>query len=82
MNFRMGADAELDQMILDAQAAPDLETRKELYYAIQEQLMEDVPGVYLFSPKIIIYKRSNVEGLVVNSAPPLTEYWSVSKTGE
>ena len=82
MNFRMPPNTELDQMILDAQTAPDLETRKELYYAIQEQLMEQVPGVYLFNPKIIIYTRANVDGLVVNSAPPLTEYWSVSKSAQ
>jgi peptide/nickel transport system substrate-binding protein len=82
MNFRMPPDPELDQMILDAQTAPDLETRRDLYYEIQERLMEKVPGVYLFNPKIIIYKRANVDGLVVNSAPPLTEYWSVSKSAE
>jgi peptide/nickel transport system substrate-binding protein len=82
MNFRMSENAELDQLILDAQTAADQDTRKELYYEIQERLMEQVPGVYLFSPKIIIYKRSNVDGLVVNSAPPLTEYWSVSKSAE
>lgn len=82
MNFRMSEDAVLDQLILDAQTATDQETRKNLYYEIQETLMDQVPGVYLFSPKIIIYKRSNVDGLVVNSAPPLTEYWSVSKSPE
>ena len=82
MNFRMSPDAELDQMILDAQTSPDLATRKELYYTVQEKLAAKVPGAYLFNPKIIIYKRTNVQGLVVNSAPPLTEYWSVSKSAQ
>jgi peptide/nickel transport system substrate-binding protein len=82
MNFRMSADAELDQMILDAQTAPDQAARKAFYDEIQIKLMEKVPGIYLFSPKIIIYARSNVDGLAVNSAPPLTEYWSVSKNAE
>jgi peptide/nickel transport system substrate-binding protein len=82
MTFRMSPDPELDQLILDAQVATDLETRKQLYFEIQERLMEKVPGVYLFNPKIIIYQRANVEGLVVNSAPPLNEYWSVYKTAE
>lgn len=82
MNFRMAPDTELDQMILDAQTAPDLESRRALYFTIQEELMAKVPGIYLFSPKIIIYKRANIDGLVVNSAPPLTEYWSVSKSAE
>ncbi|MCB0113025.1 MAG: ABC transporter substrate-binding protein [Caldilineaceae bacterium] len=82
MNFRMSADAELDQMILDAQTAPDQASRKALYDEIQIKLMEKVPGIYLFSPKIIIYARANVDGLAVNSAPPLTEYWGVSKSAE
>ena len=58
MNFRMTPDAELDQLILDAQTAPDLESRKALYFEIQEKLMAKVPGVYLFNPKIIIYTRA------------------------
>jgi peptide/nickel transport system substrate-binding protein len=82
MNFRMSPDAELDQLILDAQVATDLGTRKQLYYEVQERLMAKVPGVYLFNPKIIIYQRANVEGLVINSAPPLNEYWSVHKTAQ
>jgi peptide/nickel transport system substrate-binding protein len=44
--------------------------------------MEKMPGVYLFTPKIIIYKRANVEGIAINSAPPLNEYWSVYKIAE
>jgi peptide/nickel transport system substrate-binding protein len=82
MNFRMPANEELDQMIRDAQSATSQEERKDLYYEIQEDLMDFVPGVYLFTPKIIIYKRANVDGLVVNTAPPLNEYWSVSKTSD
>ncbi|HPO58197.1 MAG TPA: ABC transporter substrate-binding protein [Anaerolineaceae bacterium] len=82
MTFRMPEDPELDQMILEAQAAPTQEERTELYYEIQDRLMEKVPGVYLFSPNIIIYKRANVKDLVVNSAPPLNEYWSVYKIAD
>ena len=67
-------------MIVDAQTTTDQEQRKDLYFQIQTALMEKVPGVYLFAPKLIIFARSGIEGLVVNTAPPLTEYWSVSKT--
>jgi peptide/nickel transport system substrate-binding protein len=80
LNFRMPEDPELDSMIVDAQTTTDQEQRKELYFQIQTALMEKVPGVYLFAPKLIIFARSGIEGLVVNTAPPLTEYWSVSKT--
>ncbi|WP_191969594.1 hypothetical protein [Neorhizobium galegae] len=56
-----------------------LEARKQLYFQVQEEIAKKVPGAYLFSPKLIVFERANVEGLVVNSAPPLNEYWSVSK---
>jgi peptide/nickel transport system substrate-binding protein len=79
MTFRMPKDDALDALILKAQQTPDQETRKELYYQVQQEIMKRVPAAYLFSPKLIVYERSNVKGLVVNSAPPLNEYWSVSK---
>ena len=79
MTFRMPEDKELDDMILAAQGEADMDKRRELYFEIQEQLVSRVPGAYLFSPKLIVFARSNVDGLVVNSAPPLNEYWSVTK---
>ncbi|TRL37823.1 ABC transporter substrate-binding protein [Rhizobium straminoryzae] len=79
MTFRMPADKDLDALILKAQQTPDQEARKALYFQIQEEIAKRVPGAYLFSPKLIVYARANVEGLVINSAPPLNEYWSVFK---
>ncbi|WP_343504295.1 ABC transporter substrate-binding protein [Alloyangia pacifica] len=79
MTFRMPENAELDAKILAAQGEADMDKRKALYSEIQKEIVEEVPGAYLFSPKLIVFARSNVDGLVVNSAPPLNEYWSVSK---
>ena len=79
MTFRMPADPTLDQLILDAQASLVGTTRKALYDRIQEALVARVPAVYLFSNRIIVFKRKNVKGLVVGGAPPLTEYWAVHK---
>ncbi|MDE0306776.1 MAG: ABC transporter substrate-binding protein [Albidovulum sp.] len=79
MTFRMPEDKELDDLILSAQEESDMDKRRALYFEIQEQLVNRVPGAYLFSPKLIVFARSNVDGLVVNSAPPLNEYWSVTK---
>jgi peptide/nickel transport system substrate-binding protein len=79
MTFRMPEDKDLDALILKAQQTADMEERKKLYFTVQEEIMKRVPGAYLFSPKLIVYARSNVKGLVINSAPPLNEYWSVSK---
>ena len=79
MTFRMPADAALDKLILDAQAAVDFERRKQLYGQIQQQLIERVPAAFLFSNNLIVFKRKNVKGLVINSAPPLNQYWAVTK---
>jgi peptide/nickel transport system substrate-binding protein len=79
MTFRMPEDKALDDLILKAQQTADMEARKQLYFQVQEEIMKKVPAAYLFSPKLIVFERANVEGLVVNSAPPLNEYWSVYK---
>ncbi|HBF28688.1 ABC transporter substrate-binding protein [Rhizobium sp.] len=79
MTFRMPKDAALDALILKAQQTPDQEARKGLYAEIQREISKRFPAVYLFSPKLIVFERANVEGLVINSAPPLNEYWSVFK---
>ena len=79
MTFRMPEDKALDDLIQKAQQTSDFEARKKLYFEVQQELVKRVPGAYLFSPKLIVFARSNVEGLVINSAPPLNEYWSVYK---
>ncbi|WP_376097452.1 ABC transporter substrate-binding protein [Roseomonas sp. CCTCC AB2023176] len=79
MTFRMPVNEDLDRLILQAQTTVDFDRRRDLYVQVQKQLMERVPAAYLFSPKLIVFKRKNVQGLVVNSAPPLNEYWGVSK---
>lgn len=79
MTMRMPPDAALDAAILEAQASTDPQRRRVLYAGLQQTLAARVPAVYLFSNKIIVFKRRDVQGLLVNSAPPLTEYWSVYK---
>lgn len=79
MTFRMPQDAMLDTLILDAQSSLVDATRKHLYDRIQQELMARVPAVYLFSNRVIVFKRKDVRGLVVGSAPPLSEYWGVYK---
>lgn len=79
MTMRMPPNAELDRAILAAQSSMDHEQRRALYIGLQEKLAAKVPAVYLFSNKIIVFKHRTVQGLRINSAPPLTEYWSVYK---
>jgi peptide/nickel transport system substrate-binding protein len=79
MTFRFPKDDGLDSLILKAQQTTNEEERKVLYFKAQEDIMSRVPGAFLFSPKLIVFTRANVRGLVINSAPPLNEYWGVSK---
>ncbi|WP_342364093.1 ABC transporter substrate-binding protein [Terrarubrum flagellatum] len=79
MTFRMPKDDALDALILKGQQTVDPDERKKLYSDIQEKIVARVPAAYLFSPKLIVFMRANVKGLVINSAPPLNEYWSVYK---
>ena len=57
----------------------DFDRRRALYHQVQEQIVQRAPAAWLFSPKLIVFRRRGVEGLVVNSAPPLNEYWGVRK---
>ncbi len=79
MTFRMAKDDALDALIQKAQQTANADERKALYFKAQEDIMARVPGAYLFSPRLIVFTRANVKGLVINSAPPLNEYWGVTK---
>lgn len=79
MTFRMPKDDALDGLILRAQTTVDFDQRRALYHQVQREILARAPAAYLFSPKLIVFKRANVKGLVVNSAPPLNEYFAVSK---
>ena len=80
MTFRMPPDDELDSLILKAQSQGSQSERKVLYDRIQQLLVARVPAVYLFSNRVIVFKRKNVRGLAISSAPPVSEYWGVYKT--
>jgi peptide/nickel transport system substrate-binding protein len=79
MTFRMPKDEALDSLILRAQTEVDFDRRKALYHRVQAEIVARAPAAWLFSPKLIVFRRKGVQGLVVNSAPPLNEYWGVSK---
>ncbi|KXV11076.1 MULTISPECIES: ABC transporter substrate-binding protein [Acetobacter] len=79
MTFRMPPNNRLDALIRNAQSEPREDVRKSLYAAIQDLILQQAPAAYLFTSKIIIFQRKEVEGLAVRSTPPLNEYWGVSK---
>lgn len=80
MTFRMPPDRALDGLILEAQSCPDPVRRKALYGEIQHRIMDRVPGIYLFSNRVIVFARADIRGLKLSGAPPLTEYRSVRRS--
>jgi peptide/nickel transport system substrate-binding protein len=75
-NYGGFANAEVDQLIEDLRAEPDLEKRIPMYLRFQELLYEEQPVVFMYTTKdrLIIDKRfKNVEMTIV---PP---YYTVEK---
>lgn len=79
MTFRMPPDPRLDGLIVEARERTGLAERKQAYAQLQHALLAKVPAIYLFSNNLILFKRPEVQGLALNSAPPLNEYWAVYK---
>jgi peptide/nickel transport system substrate-binding protein len=55
-NLNRYSDPEMDRMLNEARVSPNQDARQELYYAIQEKLIEDVPLAH------IIYRESVMAG--------------------
>lgn len=79
MTFRMPKSPELDGLIIEAQSCMDPDRRTGLYVRLQEQIAARIPAIYLFSNKLIVFARAGIAGVHLLGAPPLCEYWSVSK---
>jgi peptide/nickel transport system substrate-binding protein len=61
-NYANYSNPEVDQLLLDAAAATDIEVRQELYSQIQLQMLEDAVTVPLADSITYNGKRANLEG--------------------
>ncbi|MFO7946294.1 MAG: ABC transporter substrate-binding protein [Armatimonadota bacterium] len=63
-------DAEYDRLIVQADAAPDEQTRRELYHRLQEQTIKRMPAFYMVHQEKIVATRKTVAGYQISSEPP------------
>lgn len=52
----------VDELLDAGRTEPDMDVREELYYDVQEHLVEDQPFIYLYHPKWMIAVADGVEG--------------------
>ena len=60
-NIQRYSDPEMDQMLADARIATDQETRRDLYYQIQEKLIEDAPMIHIIYRESIIAATARLQ---------------------
>lgn len=63
-NYPGYSDAELDQQIAEAATELDPEERSAMYAEIQQQIIEDVPQVWIAHPNFNLAMRENINGYV------------------
>lgn len=56
-NYFNYSNPKVDQLIKDARAEPDTETRNAMYHELQEVLAEDLPLIYLYYPQEVQVMR-------------------------
>lgn len=65
-NVALYADPEVDQMLLDAQAAASEAKREALYAEIQDKLAEDAPWVPISHSELVVAGRAEIERVVLS----------------
>jgi len=61
------SNSEVDEALEAARATADVDERKEHYSVVQEQFMEDLPGLFTFKPSISTIMTDDVTGVKFNS---------------
>nr|WP_330396863.1 ABC transporter substrate-binding protein [Anaeromicrobium sediminis] len=61
-NFSYFGDEEIDKMLEDGRILEDSAERQELYYTIQEKIVEKAPWVFLQNGEEVVGTRKNIKG--------------------
>lgn len=75
------SDSELDELIAQARVTTDSEARREIYAQISQVFAERGPIIVPYFAPMIGAASANVEGLVMDPYPGLTDYREVSIQG-
>lgn len=65
-NVALYQDADVDRMLLDAQAATSEATRSALYASIQDKIASDAPWVPLAHSELVVAGRAELENVVLS----------------
>jgi peptide/nickel transport system substrate-binding protein len=65
-NVALYADAEVDRLLLDAQATADEQTRASLYATIQDKIASDAPWVPLAHSELVVAGRAELQNVVLS----------------
>ena len=66
--------AELDQQIIDARRATDIEERRDIYRALDEMVVREAPIATLFHERLFVVHKPEVRGLRTSLVPPPVRY--------
>lgn len=61
------SNTEVDAALAAARATSDPEERREQYRVVQERFMEDLPGLFTFTPTITVIAEPSVTGMTYNA---------------
>ncbi len=65
-NVAFYRDAGVDRLLIEAQAASDLTTRRGIYAAVQERISEDMPWVPIAHSELVVATRHELRGVVLS----------------
>ncbi|MBS1121254.1 MAG: putative dipeptide transporter substrate-binding protein [Deltaproteobacteria bacterium] len=65
-NFAFFRDAGVDKLLIEAQVAADQVTRTELYRAVQDRLVEEVPWVPIAHSEYVVAGRAEIRDVVLS----------------
>ncbi len=74
-NFSYYSNPEFDRLIQQAYSTPDGQKAQALYSKAQQILIEDAPSIFLFDVQRPIFKRRELQGVVINPAYPRVPFW-------
>ena len=63
LNIASYTNITVDKALERARATTSIEARLEQYKIFQEEIKNDIPAVFIYSPKLIYFSRDNIMGL-------------------
>lgn len=85
LNFGHYLNSEVDQLLVEAVATSDRTRRTELYRAVEERLLTDLPVLPLAFPNVVVVRSERLQVPTLNALVVRTRYgieqWQVQEPG-